>query len=73
MVDFLSRIVLDMGVQKASMTPKATSSNLILQLVVVDTMQGNLEEPNNHPKGYHEFVSDHKLYHPIVARYALDL
>lgn len=38
MVDFLSRIALDMGVQKALMTPKATSSNLILQIVVVDTM-----------------------------------
>ena len=39
MVDPISRNLLDMGVQKALMTPKVVSSGLVLQLVGANPMQ----------------------------------
>ena len=61
MVDPLSRNLQGTGVQKALMTPKVASSDLVLQLATANTMQGNYGEPNNKPKGYPEFVSDSKF------------
>ena len=51
---------------------KVASSDYVLQLVVADTMWGNVGELDNRPKGYLELVSDSKLHHKIIARYVLD-
>ena len=72
MVDPFSTYLLNTGVQKGLMTPKVASSGSILQLVATDTMRGDLGELDNQPKGYHEFVSDSKLCHTIIAKHALD-
>ena len=81
MVHPSNRLMLNTVVQKALMTPKGASSDLVLQLVVANTMQRDLGETNNQPKGYLEFVncnlrdilSNCKLYHTIILEFALDL
>lgn len=81
MVHPSNRLMLNTVVQKALMTPKGASSDLVLQLVVANTMQRDLGESNNQPKGYLEFVSCNlrdilsncKLYHTIILEFALDL
>ena len=70
MVDPLSKTPLNKCVQKALMTPKV--GDLVLHLVATNTMHGDLREPNNQPQDYHEFVNNSKLYHTIIAWYALD-
>ena len=72
MANHLSWNLFDTSVQKALMTPHIPSSDLILHLVVANTMQRDPKEPYNQPKMYFEFVNDSKLYHTIITRYALD-
>ena len=54
------------------MIPKATPSNSIFQIVVVDAMRSNPGQQDNNVKGYPEFVNDKKLYQTIIVGYALD-
>ena len=68
----MSRNPLDIVVQKALMTPKVVLSDLVLLLVVADTLQGDPYELNNQPKEYRLFVSDFRLYHIIIVGYALE-
>lgn len=53
------------------MTPKVVSSDLVLLLVVADTMRGDPYKLGNQPKEYRVFFSDFKLYHIIIVGYAL--
>ena len=72
MADPLSRHPLDTDGQKALMAPKATPSNSIFQMVVVDAMRSDSGQRDNNVKGYLEFISNHKLYQTIIVEYALD-
>ena len=54
------------------MTPKVVSSDSVLQFVATDIMWRNPILLDNQPKGYHEFDSDPKSYHAIVAWHVLD-
>ena len=73
MVDPLSQNPLDPGNQTTLMAPRFAPSNSVLQMVAADAIRSDLGERDNNPKGYSEFVSDHKLYQTIIAGYALDL
>lgn len=72
MVEPLSRNPLDMGFQKALMTPKVGSSDSVLQFTMADIMQIDSGELDNQPKAYHESISDFKSCCAIVAGCALD-
>ena len=57
MANFLSSNMLDLGVKKALMTSEVALRNLVLQLVVADTMRGDLNKSINKTKGYLEFTT----------------
>ena len=70
MADPQSRNPLNTSVQKALITPSIASSDLVLQLMMVDPMRGDPREVDNQLKGYPKFVNDSKLHHIIIVGYA---
>lgn len=71
MVNYLSRSPLDIVAQNALLIPKVALSDSILQLVTTDTIQGDPRKLDNQPKEHHKLVTNSKLYHVIIARFAL--
>lgn len=65
-------ILLDMGIQKAMMPPKVVIIDSILKLVAANTMQEDLENPNNEPQGYPKFINESKLDHTITVGCVFD-